>query len=308
MPSASATIAYSAIMDDALIVLGEAGESLINSTLYQVKNFLESYIATSVLPVIVDKHAYRAGEAFPDSYRRHLRFMISLARIEVTVDAGAINFYVNLGDMLGNDADYEKGFHDHALIDTGVPMEMRKKKSGFVRHPQQVQLPYGGEPLLSDQEKRQEFWETAVIDQDVYWANIVRGRGNNKSMTGFTAPTFETIAQRRVSAWESLGVAPEWHVLEYGTASSQPYYGGGYFIGSIELAITCVATRYMENAITQAVRLAEQQARLTAAKFKTGARLQVRSITSGRYQATEPLVYNGNQGISNIDIWACTDI
>lgn len=86
--------------------------------------------------------------------------------------------------LLGTYEHYAMGFHRHAISDDN----------------QRIELPYANQPLKNDIDVRQTFWEDKVAGTFLY----------------------EDTIQNRVEVWASLGVAPEWWVLQNGS-DSDPY-------------------------------------------------------------------------------------
>lgn len=193
------------------------------------------------------------GEGFPEVYIdhliRHMRYNTHIS--SNTFGNGQMEIEVTFSNM-GDYDDLARGFHDGALIQEETGAHGYGKLSGKPKyniHPPQVQLPYNGEPLMNEQERRQEFWEQAVVDGEPFQTDM-------KGLT-VTAPSFGEVAYNRVSAWEGLGVAPEWLLLEYGYTESRPEVSPVDFTNSLESIINCVASEIYTGAVVALIKIAQ---------------------------------------------------
>jgi hypothetical protein len=182
-------------------------------------------------------------------------------RVNVPIDAvvtGGGHMEVSFDlSSLGDWSDLEYGAHHRALIyeEPGTLGTTRTGKAKYNPHPAQVQLPYAQQPLMNDKDRRQEFWETAIVSQETFITNFRRGSGYLEISN---APTFEEVAAARVfEAWVPMGVAPEWLWLEYGFDISEPRIPPMDFTRTIKLISTCVASKIYEGALVGLVHLAE---------------------------------------------------
>lgn len=206
-------------------------------------NQINEVIRRDVLGISVRNLCSQAGPGWPEVYTDHLVYFMQLnTRVEAySVGAGAIEVEVDFTN-LGDYSDLEKGFHSGALIATGG--------GKFNIHPGQVTLPYAGQPLMNDVDRRAEFWEQAIVGRQPFKTNV-------KNLTISDAPSFEEVAYDRVNAWISLGVAPQWLLLENGYTEYDPPIYSVNFVDSLETIVHCVAETIYEGALVTLIRLAE---------------------------------------------------
>lgn len=219
---------------------------------------IERALRYQVFTDVVQQLAIRAGPGFPPVYQDHLStFMRLNVPIRVAVEGeGFLSVEFSL-DGLGDYTDLELGAHHNALIyeEPGSFGTTRSGKAKYNPHPAQISLPYGGEPLMNDAERRQEFWETAIVNQETFVTNFRRGSG---FLEITNAPTFEEVAAARVfEAWIPAGVAPEWLWLENGFSESEPRIYPVDFSFVLEQVSHCVASRIYEGALLGLVAVAE---------------------------------------------------
>jgi len=227
-------------------------------------NQIKDRIRYEVFGTVVYALGARAGEGFPRVYREHLS---NFMRLNVPINAYAsgdgiisINYDFN---SLGDYTDLELGAHHQALIaiDKGSLATTSKGGLKYIIHPPVVNLPYQGEPLENDSDKRQDFWERVIVDRELDYAPGLR-RGASEwtieELLGGNVPTFEDVAAARVfEAWIPAGVAPEWLWLENGFTESEPRIYPVDFTQTLENITYCVADKIYEEAIIGLVRLAE---------------------------------------------------
>ncbi len=225
---------------------------------------IERVIRYQIFGSVVHRLGARAGDGFPYVYREHLsNFMRMNVPIIVQAEGnGFMSVSFNL-DGLGTYSDLELGAHHQALLSIDRDSLPTTRKGGlkYNIHPPKVQLPYTGQELENDPERRQEFWEQVIIGRDFgYTMGLMRGRQEWTigELTGGDIPTFEEVAAARVmEAWVPMGVAPEYLWLENGFTESEPRIYPVDFSRTLENITYCVAERIYEGALIGLVRLAE---------------------------------------------------
>jgi len=213
---------------------------------------------------LVHKLGARAGEGFPYVYRDHLaNFMVRNVPINIDfAGEGILTLEFDL-DNLGDYGDLEAGAHHQALlaIDRDSLPTTRKGGLKYNIHPPRVQLPYSGEELENDSDKRQDFWEKVIVNRDLdYTMGLMKGKAEWTigELLGGDIPTFEEVAAARVfEAWVPMGVAPEWLWLENGFTESEPRIYPVDFIYTLESAAMCVAESIYEGVLLGLVEVAE---------------------------------------------------
>lgn len=174
------------------------------------------------------------GGAFPDVYARHLhRGIRSLTPNVFATEDGLVAETYDIRE-LGDFADLERGFHYHALIETDE----------FNIHPQIVQLPYGGEPLLNDFNKRYDFWK-AVVDGVPY---TVQFKGYTRDIP--TEGLYQQTLAARVQEWG--GSYPEWILLDNGS-EYYPSFGPTHFIEIIRSSTFTFMSEVYEDILTSLI-------------------------------------------------------
>lgn len=129
-------------------------------------------------------------EAFPQVYRTNL--FNTLANFYPTPDISGDRFAILLDwDSLGTYEQLSEGFHYHA-----------RDTSGNLSP-----IPYDGRPLKNELDKRYE-----------YWLSLNETWGGNIPAPSALAETYAA----RVTHWESIGVAPQWLLLNNGQTEFYP--------------------------------------------------------------------------------------
>lgn len=172
-------------------------------------------------------------EGFPASYLHHLIVAIYRLPINVTsLGGGVVEATLSLG-LLGDEGDLDKGRHHNAMLaanDDGDFKSFRISTKGLL---QRVQLPYDGEELLNSEEDRMQWWNENIVGGATPYTMVGRNWGWTKiesrtqeanAWIAENVPTYEQVASARANMWSSLGVAPQWLLLEYGTPA---FYGSG---------------------------------------------------------------------------------
>lgn len=186
-------------------------------------------------------------------YQNHLRQGIKSIRPYVygTPD-GLIAEYYDI-EGLGDYEDLEQGFHYHAILDVD--------KSEFsVSNPQRVELPYAGEDLYNEFEKRYAFW-LAVIHGEPVEVEFGGGKGpkgrpipKHKKVISTTGLYIETL-NARVQWWGNR--YPEWLLLEYGT-DTEPVINPTHFKELLEERVSEYMTEIYEEILDSIVSVWEQ--------------------------------------------------
>jgi len=146
------------------------------------------------------------GEAdFPTIYANHLRLGInSLSPTVYQTNDGLVAEYYDLESM-GDYQLLEEGFHYHAILEVD-------KNAFSVSNPPRVEIPYTGEPLYNEFEKRYDFWQALVNGED-YEVTFGKGKSSHTKFIS-TAGLYEETLRARVRYWGDR--YPEWLLLEYG--------------------------------------------------------------------------------------------
>lgn len=218
----------------------------------------ERQLTNFILPEAVYIMGSRAGDGFPQSYTNHLARAIRQSRIYIEEGSSSVAISIDL-DGLGNWEDLEAGMHQNAMIDDGMDVDDFKSYRFTTKGDlKKVTLPYQGDELFNSKERRTEWWNSAIIDRDyttMVGANWkwVRDQSPENAWKAEDVPTFERIASDRINqAWEPLGVAPEWLLLEFGTpAGTRPIVTPQNFMFNLEQVVDCALNRIMINAVQQ---------------------------------------------------------
>lgn len=240
-------------------------------------NKIQQVVRTEIIPTAVPLLCTRAGPGWPDVYTEHLLFFMQInTQVEaITLGEGRLEVGVDFGN-LGDYSDLERGFHHQALIAI-EPGVTKSGKAKYTMNVPKVNLPYGGEPLMNEKDRRAEFWETAIVNQEPFVTNLRRGAGH---LVIENAPTFEEVAAARVDAWISLGKAPQWLLLENGYSEYEPEIYPVDFSESLSAIIGCVASTIYEGALLTLIELAEQ-----AGSVRVVGQSGPRSGTTGKFIA-----------------------
>lgn len=222
----------------------------------------EDVIRLKVLPEIVVRMGLRAGEGFPQSYIRHLSQEIT--KIFITTTRSAYDVVLEFSiESLGNWDDLMLGAHQNAMLknEDGF-MSFRKTTKSMLRRnplPNKANDADDGGDLQNTKARRTEWWNAAIGGTEGTKTNVGANWNWTKPLSrtpddawdAINVPTFEKVASDRVNdAWKPFGVAPEWLLLQYGTAPGTfPVIHPQDFIGSIENVCGCVFQKIMLQAI-----------------------------------------------------------
>lgn len=208
---------------------------------------IENKIRYLVFDDFVRSLCARAGTGWSEVYTDHLVYaMKALIPINTSASGGRVTVEYDL-EALGDYSDLERGFHHRAI-----------EAQEWSRHPSLVDLPYQGQPLATDSERRKEFWEQVVVGRDFsFELNLRRGAGFAIAADLGYVATFDEVAFARVSEGWGYTVAPEWLWLENGLDVAEPHINPVDFTRSLEVVTGCIAQRVYEGAILGLVRVAE---------------------------------------------------
>lgn len=170
-----------------------------------------------------------AGSGFPLQYANHLRSSIRYnlePQVFDTAD-GLIAYYYDI-ESLGTQEDLIEGYHYHAL-------EATDEKYSPSNRPL-MELPFQGQDLKNDKAVRQGFFE-AMANSVPYEVNYGSGFIKKKTKSPRpvqTAGLYDETINARVQFWLSIGSAPEWLILEYGSSDSFPRTPATHFRFMVE--------------------------------------------------------------------------
>lgn len=246
--------------------------SMVNTYVHGIKdaeNFAAKYIRSAIrneiFGIFVRNLTARAGPGWPEVYTDHLIAVLRTMPFNILGSGyGSLSVILSL-EALGDYNDFERGAHHQALIGTENNPDLHAHH-GYNPHPSKVTLPYGGEPLLNDQQRRQEFWEKVVIDRDFadFELEFLKGKdkwtlADHMDLIGYNVATFDEIAFLRTLAWGAK--APEWLLLENGSneifKGSKPVVYPVDFSRSVSLAINCISKTIFDGAIETLAELAD---------------------------------------------------
>lgn len=241
-------------------LIGQYAQDLLTNylpTLRFAAGLAERYLRNFILPEAVYIMGSRAGDGFPSSYTNHLAKQIRQTRISVEEGSTFVAVSISLSN-LGDWSDLESGLHQNAMIDDGMDINdfksFRITTKGDLK---KVSLPYTGDLLFNEKERRTEWWQQAIIDRD-YTTYVgknwkwVKDQSPANAWSAENVPTFERIASDRVNqAWAPNNVAPQWLLLEYGSTAGgiPPIVEPQNFLYNIERACNCALNKIMVNAI-----------------------------------------------------------
>lgn len=231
-------------------------------------------LKNTVLGQIIEEIA-GGVEGFPRSYLHHL--IVAMYSVPLTVTAsgdGLVEIFLGIG-ALGNESDLDKGRHQNAMLGTlsdGFQHSFRITTKPLL---QRVQLPYEGDgsDLMNPPDVRLAWWNEAIVAHNTPYTMVGRNWGWTKpasrtqeanAWVAENVPTYEQVATARANVWASLGVAPEWLLLENGTPA---YYGSGAnpviepqgFSSRVSVRMAEVAQEYIAKAILSFQRLLEER-------------------------------------------------
>lgn len=241
-------------------------------------SFAERYIYRAIRIEVLDRFVralcLRAGPGWPQIYTDHL--VAALYNTPIGVAGGeqvlkgyhssysgvSIDFRL---EGLGDYKDFERGAHFQALLAAGG--DGGHKHHGMNPHPAKVELPYAGQALMNDSEKRAEFWEEVVVGGDLeYQIGLMKGKshwtiGEHMAYLGYEVSPLNEIYLARTIAWGSK--APQWLLLENGSGgifgATDPEIRPVDFLNSIDSVSKCIAERIFTSVFTTLVELAEEQ-------------------------------------------------
>jgi hypothetical protein len=167
-----------------------------------------------------------AESGLHEIYQEHLRSGFRTIRpvVYATADGLVAEYFDPEG--LGDYGDLEEGFHYRALL------AISNNKEFSVSNPQVVYLPYRGEELYNDFDKRYDFWQ-AVVNGEDYEISLGKGKSSHSKIIS-TAGMYERTLRARVSWWGDR--YPEWLLLEYGQ-DYEPYTPPTHFKDLMEQRI-----------------------------------------------------------------------
>lgn len=213
-------------------------------------------------------------DGFPRSYLHHLIVAMYHLPLNVTsLGNGVVEATLSMG-LLGDENDLNKGRHHNAMLgtlDNGFEHTYRITTKNLLRR---VQLPYSGDgtDLMNPEEVRIAWWNEVIVGQNTPYTMVGRNWGwtqpasRTQEANAWIAeniPNYEQVATARANMWASLGVAPQWLLLEYGTPA---FYGSGDpviepqdFQGRIAAMMSRVCKEYVDKAIVAFQRLLEER-------------------------------------------------
>lgn len=173
---------------------------------------------SSIILGTVETAMSRAGDGFPAIYREHLLSGI-YQYLSPQVYATGDGVIAQVGDIadLGDEHDLYEGFHYHAIA-------AREEGEKFdVSNPVRIGLPYQGEELYNEFQKRYDFWQDLVDGKPhtvTFGGGDIPGRNNKlppqHEKTFSTAGLYEETLLARVSYWGNR--YPEWILLDQGVS------------------------------------------------------------------------------------------
>jgi hypothetical protein len=188
---------------------------------YEIQGGLESLIFS-----VFEEALLEAGEGFPTQYAEHLAE--GLAKLSPKVTATDVSLIVETFDFrtLGDRSDIYEAFHYHAILAVASG-----KKGGFdIHNPPQVELPYQGQALHADVDRRYEVWEAIYSGATEIQ---VQFRGHSSTIDIPAGLWEETIAAR-IGYWRSIGAYPEYILLDAGQTEWSPTITPTRFISLME--------------------------------------------------------------------------
>ena len=203
-----------------------------------------------------------AGEGFPPIYQQHTLQTLAYLPIFIDVTGYGVDTFLDL-EELGDYEAFEQGFHYHAQITGGG----------------NVDLPYGGEDLKNSTEERYQYWLALLYGSDIPGYPPVQGK------------LAETYAAR-VSYWEAIGKAPEWLMLQYGEATSEPTVRPYPIIETLESSVYQRIANLMELALDTAHKETFQEyyePEYTYTPIKSTGLAAIRDIKTGRFAGSTRL-------------------
>lgn len=195
-----------------------------------------------------------AGEGFPPIYGEQLMRVVSRLGPEINVLGLTVSVEFDF-DRLGDYEQFSEGFHYQAMLAEGG----------------RVELPYQGENLKNEFNERYDFW-LQISDT---WGGRIPGGGHLN----------ETYAAR-VAYWDSIGVAPQWLLLNYGEGRYEPYVRPFPLVETINSALYTEFYRILEYEIDK-VTIALNSGSSVEAPFKSRPSTRPIRGAGGRFTGSE---------------------
>lgn len=227
------------------------------------------YLRNVALPEAVAIIAADAGEGFPRAYRNHL--IVAMHRVPILVEhlgEGVFEIALDLS-VLGDHEGLMLGAHHNAMLAENDDGDFKSFRITTKSQIKKVSLPYNGDELLNDEERRLEWWNDAIVGRRTPYTMVGANwnwtkpaiRTQDDAWIAENVPTFEQVASDRVNeAWEPLGMAPEWTILEWGTpAGSEPSVSPQNFRFRLQELMSCVCNEAIQSAIVAFERLLSER-------------------------------------------------
>lgn len=210
------------------------------------------------------------ASGFPRAYRNHLMYKITSLPIEtVHLGDGIVEITFSLAP-LGGWEELMLGAHHNAMLAENEGEEFRSFRITTKSQLQKVQLPYGGEELLNPPDRRLEWWNDAIVARRTPYTMVGANwnwtkpsiRTQDDAWIAENVPTYEQVASARVNeAWEPLGIAPEWVLLEDGTpaGAGDPHIAPQNLLFRLQELTNCACREAVEQAVIAFEKLLEQK-------------------------------------------------
>lgn len=238
---------------------------------------LEAQLPPLIIQVFSDVIATVEGPGFPPQYAEHLLSVVAQLPVAVVFSGYTVSAAFDLS-ALGSYADFERGFHRGALLGW-----LHDHRTGS-RHndhwaEMRVVLPYVGQELYNDVEKRYEFWQ-AVVDGTPYYIESIHQEIDTYGL-------WEETIDDRVETWG--GSAPEWLILVFGSPTYPVVYPTNLYELLYSTIIAKVGAVYAQELAT-AIQAAKAGVRVV--RGKTGRLSEAYETETG---AHEPIYEFYNQ-------------
>jgi hypothetical protein len=239
-------------------------DSVMDFAMQQARLFLKNEGIPEAIAIIADSAA-----GFPKAYRNHLITRIHAIPIEtVHLGEGIVEISFSL-TPLGGWNELMSGAHHNAMLAENEGEEFRSFRITTKSQIQKVQLPYEGQELLNDPERRLEWWNTAIIERR-FFTNVGKNwnwtkkalQTEENAWEAEGVPTYEQVASARVNeAWEPFGVAPEWVLLEDGTPSGagNPHIAPQDLLFRLQQLTDCACREAVQQGVLAFEKLLEER-------------------------------------------------